>query len=55
MWNDVDELKMMENLGLENAIYMYTKQRATEMIDGLLETKINHRGYAVIHHQLYEV
>lgn len=44
VWNDVDELKMMENLGLENAIDMHTKQRAMEMIDGLLETKINHRG-----------
>ncbi|RVX14450.1 hypothetical protein CK203_017133 [Vitis vinifera] len=44
VWNDVDELKMMENLGLENAIDMHTKQRAMEMIDGLLETEINHRG-----------
>ena len=54
VWNDVNEVKM-ENLGLENDVYMYTKQRAVETIDRLLEKKINHQGYAAIHHQLYEV
>lgn len=55
VWNDIDEIKIAGDFGLEKDIYTYAKQRAIETIDRLLETKKNHLGYAVIHHQLYKV
>ncbi|PSR91662.1 Pesticidal crystal protein like [Actinidia chinensis var. chinensis] len=42
LWNDLDE--QMENHGLDSPIYEYAKQKATDMVDELLETRTNIQG-----------
>ncbi|CAK9172652.1 unnamed protein product [Ilex paraguariensis] len=44
MWNDLDDSKLMENYGLDSAIYVHAKQRAMESVDKLLETRKNING-----------
>ncbi|PIN24751.1 hypothetical protein CDL12_02517 [Handroanthus impetiginosus] len=42
--NHLDEYKVQDNHGLEEAIYMPAKQRAVKTIHNLLETRRDHRG-----------
>ncbi|KAM7530943.1 hypothetical protein LguiB_034353 [Lonicera macranthoides] len=39
IWNNVDELNLMEYYGVDNVIYMHAKHRATESVDKLLEAR----------------
>ncbi|KAJ9135072.1 hypothetical protein P3X46_032291 [Hevea brasiliensis] len=41
IWNDIDRHKLMENLMPDNAVNIYTKKRAMDIIDGLFETRTN--------------
>ena len=52
IWNDLDEHELMQDVGLENTTYVYTKRRVMEIIVKLLETRTNFHGYAY-HHRFY--
>lgn len=44
MWNDLDELKLVGNFGMDESIYMQTKRRALESVGKLLETRATFQG-----------
>ncbi|XP_050377381.1 uncharacterized protein LOC126794663 [Argentina anserina] len=44
IWSDLDKSELAEDVGLDNAIYMYAKQRAIEMISRLLDGRTNSLG-----------
>ncbi|XP_059642250.1 uncharacterized protein LOC132284183 [Cornus florida] len=44
LWNHFDDVKLMENNGLDDAIYMHAKKRALATVDTLLETRTNING-----------
>ncbi|KAK8516274.1 hypothetical protein V6N13_046981 [Hibiscus sabdariffa] len=44
IWNDLDEHKLMQNVGSDNTTYVHTKRRAMETIAKLLETRTNLHG-----------
>ena len=53
LWNDLDE--QMENHGLDSPVYEYAKQKATDTVGELLETRTNIQGYAIAHLQLDKI
>ncbi|XP_039039590.1 uncharacterized protein LOC120177538 isoform X2 [Hibiscus syriacus] len=44
LWNDLDENKLMQNVGSDHTSYVYTKRKAMETIAKLLETRTNLHG-----------
>ncbi|XP_050231119.1 uncharacterized protein LOC126680111 isoform X2 [Mercurialis annua] len=44
IWNDLERHQLMENLQSDNASYMFTRKRAMEIIDKLLEMRNNSNG-----------
>ncbi|XP_042949587.1 uncharacterized protein LOC122281843 isoform X3 [Carya illinoinensis] len=44
LWKELNGHELMKNVGLDNATYMYTKQRAMDTVDRLLETRTNLHG-----------
>ncbi|KAM5573282.1 hypothetical protein ABKV19_013026 [Rosa sericea] len=44
IWNDLDKNELAEHVGSDNAIYMYAKQRAMEMINRMLDRRTNSLG-----------
>ncbi|XP_022732130.1 uncharacterized protein LOC111286433 isoform X2 [Durio zibethinus] len=44
IWNDLDGHELMQDVGLDNPTYVYTKRRAMEKIVKSLETRTNFHG-----------
>ncbi|CAI9771605.1 unnamed protein product [Fraxinus pennsylvanica] len=44
LWNTLDEYKLMNSYGLDEAMYRHAKQRALTTIHNLLETRSNNHG-----------
>ncbi|CAB4279298.1 unnamed protein product [Prunus armeniaca] len=44
IWNDLDKRELLEHVGPDNAIYMYTKERTMETVNRMLDTRTSSRG-----------
>ncbi|XP_021825138.1 uncharacterized protein LOC110766166 isoform X1 [Prunus avium] len=44
IWNDLDKHKLLEHVGSDNAIYMYTKERTMETVNRMLDTRTSSPG-----------
>ncbi|KAI3664235.1 hypothetical protein L6452_44718 [Arctium lappa] len=44
LWNNMDQLKLIEDHGKDNTTYLYAKQRAMEIVYNLLETRDTNIG-----------
>ncbi|KAK1379147.1 MSC domain-containing protein [Heracleum sosnowskyi] len=44
LWNNLEELKLMEHYGLDTSIYVLAKQRAVQTVGQLLETRVSSNG-----------
>lgn len=47
IWNALEEHNLMEHVPPDSAIYSYTKEKMTEFISKVLETRNNSQGYAM--------
>jgi hypothetical protein len=47
VWKLLDGHELMKNVGLDSGTYMYTKQRAMDVVGRLLETRRNPHGYTI--------
>lgn len=47
MWEKVNESKLMDEYGLNDALYAHAMKRATEALRKVLETRLNDHGYAL--------
>ncbi|PQP99995.1 uncharacterized protein Pyn_01973 [Prunus yedoensis var. nudiflora] len=44
IWNDLDKHELLEHVGSDNAIYMYTKERTMETVNRMLDTRTSSHG-----------
>ncbi|XP_017228392.1 uncharacterized protein LOC108192282 isoform X1 [Daucus carota subsp. sativus] len=44
LWNNIEEMKLMEHYGLDTSVYMLAKGRAFQTVGQLLETRVSSSG-----------
>ncbi|TQD87286.1 hypothetical protein C1H46_027153 [Malus baccata] len=44
IWNDLDKQDLVEHVGSDNTIYMYTKERTMETVNRILDMRTNSHG-----------
>ena len=48
IWKELDGHDLLKNVGLDDGTFLYTKQRATDAVSRLLETRTDPHGYTIL-------